>query len=97
MQAMSLAFTCTAYQPMRSVAKVTGSAFAMSSRSPMSMTAASAPMPGPCSTLGSACAVPDSSRARTSIGSLPTSTVPPVETSVRKWVRGYNTSVSPNA
>ena len=51
--ATSLAFTLTAYQPIRSVANVTGSALAMRVDPPNDMWAASSPTPGPTSTRGS--------------------------------------------
>ena len=56
MAATSLALMLTAYQPISSVAKVMGSVFVTSTLEPKEMTAASRPMPGPTSSLGS---VPD--------------------------------------
>ena len=54
-QAMSLALTWTAYQPAMSPARVIGSVLATRrSAPPVSMTAASWPMPGPTRTRGSA-------------------------------------------
>ena len=78
-QATSLAHTCAAYHPARSVAKVTGSLFATSSRSPpKSKTAASSPTRGPNTICGSfsASAAP-SSLASSSGGNFPISIVRP--------------------
>ena len=72
MQAMSFALTCTAYQPICSAANVTGSVFATRQRPPpMSMTAASRPMPGPTRTRGSRCVIVPRSSASIAAGSLP--------------------------
>src|SRR3990170_3782973 len=72
MQATSLALTWTAYQPMRSVAKVTGSALATRARSAESrMTAASSPIAGPTSTRGSRRTDLSRRRASRRAGSLP--------------------------
>ena len=70
-QATSLAFTCTAYQPAISVAKVIGSLLATSSLSPRAMTAASSPIPGPTSTWGSVAGTWLSNRSSSWGGNLP--------------------------
>ena len=69
--ATSFAFTWTAYQPIKSVAKVTGSLFATSNLSPKSIRAASSPTPGPTITRGSSRRIFASKRASSSGGSLP--------------------------
>ena len=72
-QATSLAQTWTAYHPARSVAKVTGSLFATSSRSPKSSAAASSPTRGPSTTRGSSVAADSSNRSSSSGGNFPIS------------------------
>ena len=69
--ATSLALTFTAYQPMRSVANVTGSAFAISVTPPNEMWAASSPTPGPTSTRGSSTRRPSSICFNKLFGSFP--------------------------
>ena len=69
--AMSLAFTLTAYQPIRSVANVTGSAFAIRLVAPKEMTAASSPTPGPVSSLRPGSGSRDRSSLSIAAGSFP--------------------------
>ena len=71
MTAMSLALTCTAYQPMRSVAKVMGSVVATRYRSPRSISAASSPGLGPSATPGPPVSRPSRSSDNRSSGSFP--------------------------
>ena len=70
--ATSFAFTCTAYQPISSVANVTGSDLATSRFfSPNAMTATSSPTPGPIRTRGSAMRPLRSSSCRKAGANLP--------------------------
>ena len=72
LQAMSLALTWTAYQPMRSAAKVMGSDLTSSRRPSRSSTAQSSPTWGPTSRRGSGSAAQESSSSESSSGgSLP--------------------------
>ncbi|SVD69662.1 uncharacterized protein METZ01_LOCUS422516 [marine metagenome] len=73
-----MAFTCTEYQPIRSVAKVIGSLLTNKSVSPpKSSTAASSPTPGPNSTRGSVTPVFCSNLSSNEGGNLPMSTETP--------------------
>ena len=94
MVATSLALTCTAYQPGRSVVNVTGSVVATRYRSPRSMTAQSSPKRGPMWTRGSGAPMCRRQVASRSGGSLPGGNMPSDSRAVtnRKGPRGGQSS-----